>query len=153
MLGRREKGQGNEIAALSAHLKEREERLERLLERLAEESARGTPIVVEGKKDIAALRALGVEGQTISVKTSGKSLLDAVCEIEHARVRRVILLLDHDRRGKDGTRRLKKHLEEAKITPDLAFWNQIFGLVGREVKDVEGLTAYMERLKSKSHNS
>jgi hypothetical protein len=35
---------------LSAHLKERLEKLEELLQRLAIESAKGKPIVVEGRK-------------------------------------------------------------------------------------------------------
>jgi hypothetical protein len=35
------------------------------------------------------------------------------------------------------------------VTPNLAFWLELFGLVGKEVKDVEGLNKYMETLKRK----
>jgi 5S rRNA maturation endonuclease (ribonuclease M5) len=86
---------------LSARLKEKEEKILQILEVLAEESAKGKPIVVEGKKDVAALRASGVAGTVLTVKTGGKSFLDAVSEIEKMDVPEVILFLDFDRRGKE----------------------------------------------------
>ena len=64
-----ERGSNNKVNALSTHLQEREEKILQVLECLAEESAKGTPIIVEGKNDIEALRALGVEGKIISAKT------------------------------------------------------------------------------------
>jgi 5S rRNA maturation endonuclease (ribonuclease M5) len=134
---------------LSTHLKEKEERIERLLESLAEESAKGTLIVVEGWKDVKALRALGIEGKIITVKTGGKSLLGVLSDLEALKVGEVILLLDFDRRGKEATKHLKQSLESMGVTPNLAFWFELFGLVGKEVKDVEGLIRYMGTLKSK----
>jgi hypothetical protein len=44
------------------------EKIELLLTNLAEESANGKPIVVEGKKDLVALRELGVNGEILTVK-------------------------------------------------------------------------------------
>lgn len=135
---------------MSTHLKEKEEKIQRLSERLAEESARGTPIIVEGKKDIETLRVLGVEGEIISAKTGGKSRLDVISEVEKTGAHEVILLLDFDRRGKEWSKILKEHLERAKIRPNLKFWNELQGLVSREVKDIEGLTSYIETLKRKA---
>jgi len=137
---------------LSTHLKEKEEKILQLLENLAKESAKGTPIIVEGKKDIETLRDLSVEGKLISAKTGGKSLLDVISEIEKTGTREVILLLDFDRRGKELTRRIKQQLETARIKTNIAFWRELFTLVGKEVKDVEGLTAYMETLRRKAHS-
>ena len=134
---------------MSTHLKEREERIERLLKSLAEESARGTPVVVEGKKDIEALRGLNVNGQIIAIKTGGKSFLSVLSDLEKLGTKEIILLLDFDRRGKETTKRLKQSLENMGVTPNLAFWFELFGLVGKEVKDVEGLTGYLATLKSK----
>lgn len=134
---------------MSTHLKERTEKIRQVLEALKEQSAKGTPIIVEGRKDVRTLRALDVEGQIISAKTGGKSLLDVVSEVEKSGTREVILLLDFDRRGREWTIQLKQRLEELKIKPNLVFWTRLFGLVGREVKDVEGLFTYMENLKSK----
>jgi 5S rRNA maturation endonuclease (ribonuclease M5) len=138
---------------LSTYLKEKEEKILHVLERLAEESAKGTPIVVEGKKDIESLRALCVEGKIISAKTGGKSLLDVISEVEKTGVPEIILLLDFDRRGKEWTKRIRQQLEKARIKPNVRFWFELLTLVGREVKDVEGLSAYMETLKRKISNS
>jgi hypothetical protein len=40
-------------------------------------------------------------------------------------------------------------LEKTKIKPNLTFWNQLYGLVGRDLKDIEGLPAYLETLKKR----
>jgi len=137
---------------LSTRLKEKEEKIRLVLECLAEESVKGKPIIVEGKKDIEALKMLGVEGKIISAKTGGKSLLDVISEVEKCEAQEVIALLDFDRRGKEWTKRLKHHLEKAKIKLNLKFWNELLGLVGKEVKDIEGLATYMETLKRKIGN-
>jgi len=138
---------------LSTRLKEKEEKLLRILERLAEESAKGTPIIVEGKKDIEALRALSVNGKIISAKTGGKHLIDVVSELENTSALEVILLLDFDRRGKELTRKLQHFLERTGIRVNVAFWLELSAMVGNEVKDIEGLASYMETLKSKISNS
>jgi len=138
---------------LSSRLREKEEKILRVLESLAEESAKGTPIIVEGKKDIEALRALAVEGKVISAKTGGKCFLDVVSEMEKMGAREVILLLDFDRRGRELTKNLKQHLEKTGTKLNLTFWSELSSLVGKEVKDVEGLATYMETLKRKICNS
>jgi 5S rRNA maturation endonuclease (ribonuclease M5) len=134
---------------LSTRLKEKEEKILQVLEALAEESAKGKPIVVEGKKDVEALRALGVAGSVVKVKTGGKSFLDAVSEIEKMGVPEVILFLDFDRRGKEGTKRLKQSLERAKIKPNVKFWRALSALVGKEIQCIESLTAYLDTLRAK----
>jgi 5S rRNA maturation endonuclease (ribonuclease M5) len=131
---------------LSTRLKEKEEKILKVLEALAEESAKGKPIVVEGKKDVAALRALGVDGAVLTVKTGGKSFLDAVCEIEKMGVPEVILFLDFDRRGKEGTKRLKQSLERAKMKPNTKLWRALSAVVGKEIQCIESLTAYLHTL-------
>ncbi|NWG11807.1 toprim domain-containing protein [Candidatus Bathyarchaeota archaeon] len=138
---------------MSKHLKEKEEKILHVLECLAEESAKGTPIVVEGKKDINALRILGIEGSIISAKTGGKSLLDVISEIEKTEAKEVILLLDFDRRGKELTQNLTKHLDTMTVRLSLNFWRELSSLIGSEVKDIEGLASYMETLKRKTINS
>jgi len=138
---------------LSTRLKEREERIEQLLQRLAEESAKGIPIIVEGRKDAEALRTLGIEGNMITVKTAGKSRLDVFTEIENTGAKEVILLLDFDRRGREWMRHLREHLEKTRTKGNAAFRAELFKFAGRELKDIEGLVSYMETLKSKSSNS
>lgn len=138
---------------MSTRLKEKEERILQILEYLAQEAARGAPIIVEGRKDIEALKALAIEGKIIAAKTSGKSFLDVISEAKNCGAQEVILLLDFDRRGKEWTKRLKQHLEKTQIKPNTSFWKALLGIAGHEVKDIEGLASYMETLKRKISSS
>jgi len=134
---------------LSTRLKEKEEKILQILNALVEESAKGTPIVVEGKKDVDTLRAFGVEGTVVTAKTGGKTFLDVISEIEQSGAMEVVLFLDFDRRGKEGTRLLKQNLERAKIKPNIKFWREFSALLGKEIQCVESLTAYMGNLRAK----
>jgi len=134
---------------LSTRLRQKELKVQEILGKLAEESQKGTPIIVEGKKDVATLKELGIEGKVVPTKTGGKSCLDVVTEVEASGTREVILLLDFDRRGKELTYTFKKHLEKIRIKPNLTFWRELLRFVGRELKDIEGLATYMETLKKK----
>ncbi len=134
---------------MSEHLRQKKERLEELLSWLGQEAADGTPIVVEGKKDVEALRELGIRGKMLTAKGRQKSLLDLVSEIEEHQPREVILLLDFDRGGKGIAKRVRQMLEKEGATPNTAFWSELLSLVGRDIKDIEGLPAYLKTLKRK----
>jgi len=138
---------------LSTRLKEKEEQILQVLEQLAEENRNGKPIIVEGQKDAETLRELGINGQIIFAKTGGKSLLDVVSEIEVASASEILMLLDFDRRGRELTERLKRHIEKLGIKANMHYWLRLSSLVGREVKDVEGLAKYIKTLKSKIGDS
>jgi 2,5-diamino-6-(ribosylamino)-4(3H)-pyrimidinone 5'-phosphate reductase len=116
---------------------------------LKQESSKGTAIIVEGKKDVESLRQLGIEGPIISAKTGGKSRTDLICDLEESGAREVILLFDFDRRGKEWTGTVKRRLENGRVKADLTFWRELLRFAGRELKDVEGLTAYLQTLKEK----
>ena len=135
---------------MSTRLKEKEEKLQQIITRLTEESAKAKPIVVEGKKDAETLHMLGVNGAILTVKTGGKSFLEATAEIERLGAREVILLLDFDRRGKEGTQRLQSNLERLKIKVNVRFWRDLWALVGREINSIESLTAYLSTLQQKT---
>jgi len=134
---------------LSTHLREKEEKIQQIIAALAEESTNGTPIIVEGKKDLEALRALGVKGTVLEAKTGGKSFLDLISQIERTKATEVILLLDFDRRGKQGTRTLRQHLEHTAKKPNVTFWRELSALLGKEVQCIESLTTYLENLRTK----
>jgi len=133
---------------LSTALKEKLEKIQKLLERLAAESAKGIPIIVEGPNDEKALRELCISGEIISAKTF-KSFIDMISEIEERGQKEVMLLMDFDRRGKEWTRRLMQNLERMRIKANVLFWNGLRNLAGREVKDIEGLAGYMRTLEKK----
>jgi 5S rRNA maturation endonuclease (ribonuclease M5) len=135
---------------LSTHRKEKVEKIEQILAQLIEKSSEGTPIIVEGKKDAAALQELGVKGQILTVKTGGKSFLEATVEIEKSSSNEVILFLDFDRRGQEGTKHLQESLEQGKILVNLTFWRKLRALAGREIQCVEGLPSYLITLQEKA---
>jgi len=137
---------------LSMSLQKRVKKILQLLDELAEESAKGIPIIVEGQNDVNTLRKLNVMGNIISAKTSGKSFFDVLSELEKLGKHEVILLLDFDRRGKEWTKRLTQHLEKMRVKVNPNFWNELLNLIGRDVKDIEGLATYMETLKRKIDN-
>ncbi len=134
---------------LSSKLEKKLEKILQLLERLGKETANGAPIIVEGKNDVNALHKLDVKGDFVLAKTSGKSFLDVLSEVERTGKREVILLMDFDKRGREWTKRLTQHFEKMKIKPNSFFWRELLTLVGREVKDIEGLATYMETLRKK----
>ena len=133
------------------HLQKKMEEIQRVLKCLIEESMKGTLILVEGRKDVQALRELGVAGKILSAKTAGKSRLDVLLEVEQSSQLEIILLLDFDRHGKEWTEKLKQDLERIGTKPNLMFWNKLFGILGKDVKDVEGWVAYMRTLKKKAN--
>ena len=128
-------------------LKEKEENIAQVLTELVEESAKGTPVLVEGKKDAEALRILGVEGPILTVKTGGKSFSEIATGLENSRTLKVILLLDFDRRGKQGTNRLRQYMERSGMKVNLNVWRALLRLVGKDVQCVEGITTYLENLR------
>ena len=138
---------------MSTKTEKRLEKILKLLERLEKQSTKGTPIVVEGKNDVKALHKLGITGDILLAKIAGKSFLDVLSEIERTEKREIILLFDFDRRGKEWTSRMARCLEGSKIVPNLLFWRTLLGLVGRDIKDIEGLASYTAKLKSKTVKS
>ena len=134
---------------MSTKFIEKEEKIQEIIAKLTEESAKGKPIVVEGKKDAQALRELGINGVIFTVKTGGKSFLEATGEIEKLGANEVILLLDFDRRGKEGTARLKQNMELAKIKANTRLWQDLHALTGREIQCIESLVSYLMTLKEK----
>jgi len=135
---------------LSTHLQERIEKIRELLVKLAAEAAKGKLVVVEGKKDAQALLELGVEGRIVMVKTGGKSFLQATAEIQAIGAGEVILLLDFDRRGREGTMRLQRDLERAKVKMNTRLWLQLRALVGRDVQCIESLPSYLVTVQQKA---
>ena len=134
---------------MSTRLKNKEEKLLKILTSLAEESMNGIPIIVEGKKDFMALRKLGVQGIIITVKTKGKSFLDTISEIQQTSISEVILFLDFDKRGKEATRCLQQNLEHLKIRNNLTFWHELSNLTSKEVQYIESLPVYLCNLRKR----
>jgi 5S rRNA maturation endonuclease (ribonuclease M5) len=111
-----------------------------LIEKLRKESG---PILVEGKKDEASLRKLGIEVSIIpfralksGIETMVKSLGD-----------RVILMTDFDRGGLKLSKMVESLLRPFGVKVDMYYWRKIRALTKGKLKDVEGLSSYMESLR------
>ena len=134
---------------MSTHLKDKVERIEGVIAKLVGESSKGITIVVEGKKDAETLRELEIEGPVVTVKTGGKSFLDVTSEIEQLAPAEVILLLDFDRRGREGTKLLRQSLERVKIKVNIDIWLELKALTGHEMQCIESLFSYLQNLSQK----
>jgi len=125
------------------------EKISYVIERLKSEISVDALLVVEGEKDIKALRDMGIACNIVAVKSSGKSVPDIIDEIISTGSKEIILLMDFDRRGKELTKRLVESLEAARIKVDISFWKEIYSILNNDVKDIEGLAAYIRTLKRK----
>jgi 5S rRNA maturation endonuclease (ribonuclease M5) len=124
----------------------RERKLDELREifrKLADKSME-TVVLVEGKKDRSALRSLGILGKIVCMKHSGQILFDFLDQLPD---REVVLLVDFDDYGASLARKVTQYLEEKRVKVNSVFWRRIRGLVRRDVKDIEGLPSYLEKLK------
>jgi len=122
---------------------ERAERLHEVIEALGEVNKR-FPVVVEGKKDLQALRKLGLSGDIIPLH-SGKGLYDFSEELAE-RFSKVVLLLDWDAKGDNLfttlTSNLHGHWEEY-----AAFRELLRMICQKDIKDVESIPTLLLRLE------
>ncbi len=116
----------------------------RELFRLLGEVNKRIPVIVEGKKDVAALRRLGLEGEIISLH-SGKGLYE-FSELIQERFDEVILLMDWDDPGEGLMKVLGEYLSGLweRFSP---FREMLIRLSNNEVFEVESIPRLMERLR------
>ena len=91
---------------------EREEialRVREFIESLNNECKAGAIVIVEGRKDEIALREIGLKGE-ILVYNNFKGIINFVDHVSR-KGRKVILLLDRDRKGRSLTSKILKKLE------------------------------------------
>ena len=121
---------------------------ERIFDEIRIESESGVPIIVEGRRDEAALRKLGVKGPIYCLKASGESrhqFLDRLDGRHDA-----ILLADFDREGKKLETWLHKELSQRGINSDLKLWSRIKSLARGDARSVEELPSFVGALQSRS---
>lgn len=118
------------------------ENLVELLEELAEAND-ATPILVEGRRDVEALRKMGCRGEIIALHT-GETLF-AVVERVAASTKAVILLTDWDRKGTELLERFHSLLTTHGVRCDRSYRDRIPGMVRLSFKDVESLPGYVDR--------
>lgn len=118
------------------------ERLEGILEEIKKRADDGATIVVEGKKDEAALRELGVYGEFERIPSGGKSLLNSIEDLSECE--EVIILTDFDSTGEDLAEFSKKHLEKLGINVLFRLRNRLKSCLRKAVKDIEGMSSFIQ---------
>jgi 5S rRNA maturation endonuclease (ribonuclease M5) len=124
------------------------ERLEQILavvDELASRATRGAIILVEGPRDRVSLEALGVHGRI--VLTSQKQLFN-LAEKVSGQGEDIIILSDWDERGDEVARNAGLFLKSNGARPDGELRKKLISLSRKEIKDVENLHGYVERLRS-----
>jgi len=121
---------------------ERAERLKEVFESLYEINKR-IPIIVEGKRDISALRKIGLVGDIIALHR-GKGLYE-FCDDIAERFHKIILLMDWDENGESLHKTVSGHLK-GMWEEFLPFREVIKILCQKDIKDIEGIPVLLERL-------
>jgi 5S rRNA maturation endonuclease (ribonuclease M5) len=122
-------------------------RYEEILDEIEElrELSQDFPIIVEGKKDEAALRRLGINGEFLQV-SNGLPLYE-FCEGIAKNYSDVILLTDLDGAGEKITKRLKSYLSQMGVRTNERFRLNLLNKL--ETHQVESLYARMKRIEGK----
>ncbi|MBO3757935.1 MAG: hypothetical protein JTT14_02365 [Candidatus Brockarchaeota archaeon] len=102
-------------------------------------------ILVEGKKDISALKSLGTKAEVLQVK--GRNFSKLICKLqERGKRKKIVIMPDFDRGGE------KKYQQWSRVLRGIAdvdylTWKKLRVLVIRNAKDIEGLPKLVEKLK------
>lgn len=110
------------------------------IEELKEKSRNGWVVVVEGKKDVRSLRAIGVSGEIV-VFTGFASTADNLKDSD------VIILTDFDSKGMEIEKGLVKALISYGKIPDVEIKRKIFSSVRKEISKVEEIHTFYEKIK------
>ena len=129
---------------------ERFEALEEILDLLQEMSETHTALI-EGNKDRRALDNLGLcDLQTIEVQREGGPLRAAEKLSEMKRP--AIILTDWDDRGNRIERDLREQMDALCVKYDTEIRLRLRDICIKDIKDVESLDSFYERLKKKSES-
>jgi 5S rRNA maturation endonuclease (ribonuclease M5) len=119
------------------------EDLEELLFELKEEN-KVIPIIVEGDKDIEALRKLDIKGKIIGINKGVN--LSNFCDRIAYEYSNIIILTDWDRRGGHICHTIRKNLE-GRVICNLKY-RELFAK-NTTIRTVEGLPSWIETIRKK----
>ena len=119
------------------------EELEKALTDLIEKN-KTVPIIVEGDKDVEALRKLGINGEIIRFNI-GMSISN-FCDKIARKYKDIILLLDWDKKGGYLCNMIRKNLE-SRVKCDTKY-REIFAKRSK-IRTIEGLPSWINTLEEK----
>ncbi|HZY48072.1 MAG TPA: toprim domain-containing protein [Candidatus Bathyarchaeia archaeon] len=124
------------------------ERTIHVIEGLQEQSEAGVPIIVEGRRDEAALRRLGIKGTVLCLKATGETRYRFLERLDGSK--KAILLTDFDREGGELRMWLHHELSHRGVHVDNEVWRKLHGLSRTEVRSVEELPSFVRALEIRS---
>ena len=124
---------------------ERLEQLEKLFVEL-EYLSETIPVIVEGSRDVAALKRMGIVKNVIALH-KGIPVF-SFCENLSRESSAAIVLTDWDRRGGMLARMLRDGLKANGVEVNDYIRKRIVMLSKKEIKDIESLPTFIERLRS-----
>jgi 5S rRNA maturation endonuclease (ribonuclease M5) len=119
------------------------EEIEKALIELRQENKK-IPVIVEGEKDIEALRKLGVTGVIISLN-SGSSLID-FCDKIAREYKDIIILTDWDKKGGFLCSTIRRNLQGRVFCN--TYYREVFAKFSM-IKTVEGLPSWFMTMNEK----
>lgn len=122
------------------------EEIEKALIELREENKK-IPVIVEGEKDIEALKKLGLTGKIISLN-SGSSLID-FCDKIAREYKDIIILTDWDKKGGFLCSTIRRNLQGRVFCN--TYYREVFAKCSM-IKTVEGLPSWFMTMNEKIRN-
>jgi len=123
------------------------EDLKKAIDELIQDNTK-IPVIVEGEKDINALRRLGLTGKIISLN-KGLSIPD-FSDLLARNYKKIIILTDWDKRGGFLCHTIKRNLE-GRVECNLHF-REIFAK-NSMIKTVEGLPSWINKMDKKINSN
>ncbi len=132
------------LKAPLAVYEKRMEQMDKLMDELQDFVNHGSIIVVEGKRDVIAFKSLGIHGD---FRLATHHSLVNFCEDLVKTGVQIVILTDWDRRGNLLADKLVENLHALGVNPDTRLRELIISLVQKEIKDIESLPSYVEKLR------
>lgn len=123
---------------------ERLESIEEIILELQDLARSGAIVVVEGRRDMASLRSLGINGE---IRLACQQPLLEFTERLSQSGKEIILLTDWDRKGGMTARKIIDYLRAYGIMPNTDIRWRIGILVKKSIKDIESLDNYLNKLR------
>ena len=116
--------------------------LTKLLQYLQEKSAEGASIIVEGKKDLASLRKIGITGKIIQLKNCNLNFQDFIDSLDCTN--EVIIMTDFDKEGETLATILFKELTSKGVKTDRHLRIQLKNILKHAMIGIEEIANYVE---------
>ncbi|MEF8879030.1 MAG: toprim domain-containing protein [Candidatus Thermoplasmatota archaeon] len=120
------------------------ESVKEILEKIKEESSNKKPIIVEGDRDVEALRSLGFKS-TIITANQGISLIE-FCDRLANKYEKIIILTDWDKKGGYLCYTIKRNLE-GRVQCNTDFRKKL--AQNAAIKKIEGLPSWIETMEQR----